>query len=178
MTSYATGSEFAQRYDVRLCGDLVSDTGTSVDSSSLPTNENLLAALADASASIDAAVFVGNRYTPAQMAALSTSAASFVRRLTCDLALIYLKRRRGKFNKENDGALLEEINATLDSLRAGEDLLLLASQTEAPASIMEIARPRLINKRRAQTIRRKTRNYYPANPDYDMPNDSGSGSRR
>jgi phage gp36-like protein len=162
---YAAGTDFVARYDVRLIGDLISDTGTQVPAASVPDNPNLLAALTDASSAIDAAVFVGNRYTPAQMASLSATAAAFLTRLTCDLALVYLKRRRGRFDAEKDAALLKEVNETLDALRKGDDLLLLSTQTEAAASTMELVRPELIRIRRPQTIRYDTQNYYPVRRD-------------
>ena len=162
--SYATGEDIAQRYDLRLIGDLISDTGSPIPSGSIPTNTILLAVIEDASAAIDAAVFVGNRYTPAQMADLSDTAAAFIRRLTCDLTLIYLKRRRGRFDNEKDAALLKEVNDTLAALRDGKDLLLLNNQTEAPASTIELAQPHLIPVPARQTIRDSTRNYYPSGP--------------
>jgi len=162
---YATGSEFLQRYDARLIGDLVRDDGIQEPVGSLPSNPVLSAALADASAAIDAAVYVGNRYTPAQMSSLSATAAAFVCRLVCDLALVYLKRRRGRFDSERDGVLLAEINKTLQSLRSGEDLLLLDQQSAAAASTLELIRPELIPVSTRQTIRRRTRNYYPDPPN-------------
>jgi len=166
MTAYATGAEFLNRYDARLVGDLVSDTGTPVAPNDLSTNTVLLALLDDASAAVDAAVFVGNRYTPAQMASLSTTAASFVRRLVCDLGLIFLKRRRGRFDNEKDAALLKECNETLDALRKGDDLLMLSGQTEAAASTIELVNPQLVRVPNRSTIRNRTRNYYP-NAPYD-----------
>lgn len=162
---YATNSDFLQRYDARLTGDLVRDDGVQEAASSLPTNEVLQAAIEDASAAIDAAVFVGSRYTPAQMASLSATAASFVRRLACDLALIYLKRRRGRFDQERDGALLTEINATLKGLRDGQDLLLLVGQSQSVGAGVELVNPELIAVSAKQTIRHRTRNYYPDTPD-------------
>ena len=163
--SYATPADFLQRYDARLIGDLVSDTGTPVSAGGLPTNAVLQAVLDDASAAVDAAVFVGDRYTPAQMASLSTTAASFVRRLVCDLALLYLKRRRGRFDAEKDSALLKELNETLKSLREGEDYLMLGTQTEAAAATIELVQPHLVAVPALRTIRNRTRNYYPLPPD-------------
>ncbi len=163
--SYATPNDFLQRYDARLIGDLVSDTGTQVAAGALSTNAVLLAVLDDAGAAVDAAVFVGDRYTPAQMASLSTTAASFVRRLVCDLALLYLKRRRGRFDAEKDAALLKEISETLKSLRDGEDLLLLNTQSEAAASTIDLLQPHLVAVPALRTIRNRTRNYYPLPPD-------------
>jgi len=162
MTQYATPAEMLQRYDSRLLGDLVSDTGAAISAAGLLTDTNLAASLADASSAIDVAVSVGNRYTPAQMADLSTTAASFVRRLTCDLALIYIKRRRGRFDVEKDAALLKEVNDTLKSLRDGDNLLLLDGETDAPASTVELVKPQLVTVQRPNTIQSQVRNYFPA----------------
>lgn len=158
---YATADDFLQRYDARLIGDLVSDDGSRVDAGDLPGHAVVLAVLNDASATVDAAVYVGNRYTPAQMADLSETAAAFVRRLVCDLGLIYIKRRRGRFDPEKDAALLREVNDTLAALRDGKDLLLLTQQSAAPASTVELVRPELIPVNRPRTIQTETRNYYP-----------------
>lgn len=159
--SYATTTDMTQRYDARLIGELVADDGVKVAAGSLGSNGVLLAVLADASAAIDAAVSVGNRYTRAQMADLSTTAAAFITRLTCDISLLYLKRRRGVFNAEKDAALLEEVNRSLKSLRDGNDVLLLDGATEAPAATIELVKPELVPLTRPNTIRRRTRNYYP-----------------
>ncbi len=159
---YSTPADMLQRYDARLVGDLVSDNGVQVPAGDLPTNGVLLSVLLDASAAVDAAVYVGNRYTPAQMASLSTTAAAFVRRLVCDLGLVYLKRRRGRFDPERDGALLTEINSTLDALRDGKDLLLM-TDTPSTAGTMELVQPQLIRVPARHTIRHRTQNYYPEN---------------
>lgn len=166
---YATANDFLERYDARLIGDLVSDDGTRVEVGDLPANAVVLAVLNDAGATVDAAVYVGNRYTPAQMSDLSDTAAAFVRRLVCDLALIYIKRRRGRFDPEKDAALLREVNDTLGALRDGKDLLLLTNQSEAQASTVELVRPELISVNRPRTIQNQTQNYYP-NPRLRSPN--------
>jgi phage gp36-like protein len=166
---YATANDFLERYDARLIGDLVSDDGTRVEVGDLPANAVVLAVLNDAGATVDAAVYVGNRYTPAQMSDLSDTAAAFVRRLVCDLALLYIKRRRGRFDPEKDAALLREVNDTLGALRDGKDLLLLTNQSEAQASTVELVRPELISVNRPRTIQNQTQNYYP-NPRLRSPN--------
>lgn len=161
---YATGDEFLQRFDARLVGDLVRDDGLQEPVGGLPSHPVLLAVLADASAIVDAAVYVGNRYTPAQMASLAPTARAFVRRLTCDLALLFLKRRRGRFDHERDAALQEEVQSALNSLRDGTDLLLLEGQSAAAASTMQLVGPKLVAVPHRQTIRDRTRNYYPESP--------------
>lgn len=147
-----------ERYDARLLGDLVSDNGVAVAAGALPGHPVLLAVLEDASAAVDAAVFVGNRYTPAQMANLSATAAAFVRRLVCDLALIYIKRRRGRFDSDKDAALLKEVNATLDALRNGDDVL-VSDQIDDPGPQLEGTE--MVTVTRPRTLLNQIRNYYP-----------------
>ena len=170
MTVYCSPAEMLSRYDVRLVGDLVQDAG--VQDPNPVTNPNLAAMLEDASAAIDAAVYVGDRYTPDQMASLSDQAAAFCRRLCTDLALIYLKRRRGRYDAEKDKALQEEVDKRMQGLRDGANLLLLEDQTEAPASVIDLVRPRLIGVRRSTDIRTSTQNYYPFNPDRNQNSNS------
>jgi phage gp36-like protein len=159
---YATGADMLARYDARLLGDLASDVNVPVTPSALPSNINLTSAITDASAAITAAVFSGDRYTPAQLATLSGVALSLMKRLTCDLALIYMKRRRGKFDPEKDGALLKETNEAIKRLRDGDDYLMLSTTQEAEASVLELVIPNPRNPNRPLTAKRQTwGRYYP-----------------
>ena len=103
VTSYANGTDFLARYDARLIGDLVRDDGTQENPATLPTNTNLLTALCDAYGDIVSAAVVGDRYTVDQLdpANLSPAALSYLIRLNCDIALIMIKRRRGKFDLDS-----------------------------------------------------------------------------
>lgn len=157
---FATGDDFCQRYDVSLFGELVLDNGEQVAPDELAAHANLVAAIADADGAVRASLFTGARYTVADLADLSTTAASVLRRLTCDLAMIYLKRRRGTFNAERDGALNKEVSEALAGLRKGETVLLGDEDIKAPASLLELGVPDLI--RVQQTSQRwPIRNYYP-----------------
>lgn len=161
---YATGADMLARYDARTLGDLVSDDNVQVAASVLPSNVNLIAALTDASASVTAALFASNRYTPAQLATLSGIALSQLKRLTCDLALIYMKRRRCKFDPTNDGDLLKETNEAIKKLRDGDDYLMLSTTQEAEASTLILVRPNPCDPNRPLTVKEQTwGNYYPVN---------------
>lgn len=157
---FATGADFCQRFDVSLFGDLVLDNGEQVSPSELATHANLLAAVADADAVVRSNLFTGARYTEDDLANLSTTAASVLRRLVCDAAMIYLKRRRGTFNTERDGAFLKEVGEAMAGLRKGETVLLGSVDDKAPAAVLELNVPDLI--RVQQNSRRyPIRNYYP-----------------
>lgn len=168
LESFATGDDFLTRYDARLIGDLVRDDSTQEDDASLPQNPVLLAMLDDAFGEIVSAIVKGNRYTLAQLdsANLAPSAIAMLRRLQCDLTLVLIKRRRGKFSKENDGSLDEENKKRLKEIQDGEFVLLPVTVDHAPAATIGMAQPELIPLASRNTIRTRTRNYYPNYP-YD-----------
>lgn len=157
---FATGADFCQRYDVSLFGDLVLDNGEQVAPEQLAANANLLAAIADADAIVRSNLFTGGRYTADDLANLSTTAASVLRRLVCDLSMIYLKRRRGTFNTERDGALQKDVSDSLMGLRKGETVLLGAVDAKAPAAVLELDVPDLIRVQQSSQ-RYPIRNYFP-----------------
>lgn len=161
MSQYALNSDFVTRYDMRPVADLLSDTGSPVAPSQVLTNTVLTTILQDASADVDAALFRGNRYTPAQLTDLSATSATLLTRLVCDMAMLYLKRRRGKFNAEADGKWAEAIEAKLESIRNGENYLMLAEQTEAIASTEQLDQPKLVRTQPMKSVFNMTRNYFP-----------------
>jgi phage gp36-like protein len=166
VTSYATGLDFLARYDARLFGDLVSDEGYRVPPNELPTNTNLIAALEDAYGEIVSTIVVGGRYTLYQIdpANLSPAAMSYLVRLNCDLALILIKRRRGVVS-DKDKAIIESAANRLKALKDGAGYLLSITDTMADASVMKLANPlTVIPIWRRNTIRGRTREYYPNYP--------------
>lgn len=163
---YVTGDEFAQRFDVRQVGDLVRDDGVQESPGSLPTNPILLECIADAAGEITCSLYVGNRYTVAQLQNLNDDAKSFLRRLNADMALVLLKRRRGKFNPEKDGALSDACDRKIKGLRDGTYMLLQVEAQNAPASTLTLDAPQLIPVLRQQTIRNQVgTHWYPERRD-------------
>lgn len=118
-----------QRYDARILGDLVADDGTRVSSGALATDTNLTTALEDASGQILLACHVGARYTEADLSGLSGNSASYLERLTCDLAFAYLRQRRG-YDVEQFLNVRESFNI-LDRLRLGERVFDVANVKNA-----------------------------------------------
>lgn len=93
--AYATVAVLIQQFDARVIGDLVADTGTRVTGASLLTDDNAEYALSRASGLINAAVQFGQRYTPAELAALTGDDQALLQGLTADLAFVFLCQRRG-----------------------------------------------------------------------------------
>lgn len=96
-TSYATPTQFLDRYDVRTVGDLLSDTDVSLSSGEVLTSTRLQALLDQASGEIETAAVAGLRYRPDDLDALITNGgngAQYLVGLVCDLAMYKLMNRR------------------------------------------------------------------------------------
>lgn len=127
--SYAQPADCLKRYDQRVIGNLASDTGVAVTPTNLLTDPNLQAALDDAAGEIDMAILVAERYQPSDLAALTGTAQAILFRLNCDLAYIFLVRRRG-----TDVSTLPQYNETqktLQLLRDGERVFNIQSAQDA-----------------------------------------------
>lgn len=124
--AFATAAQFVLRYDVRRIGQILSDSGTPVESGSISGNATITALLDDASAEILMACRAGKRYTQADLEALAVDAdtlkANQIIGLTCALAWGKLVQRRGYPEEELNmlAAPYREAIQTLERLRRGE----------------------------------------------------------
>lgn len=139
-TLYATTAEFLLRYDARVIGDLVNDTDSQVDPSSLATDPVLLQMLADASGDIESALLVGERYSLNNLqpyhattnpAGLSDTSLALLSRMTCDIAYAMLLRRRGEINPDKHSGILDLAEKYLKDLRSGSAVFGLSPQEQA-----------------------------------------------
>lgn len=133
MAAYATAADLMKRKDVRVLGDLVSDNSVRVKKPDLSTDENLLAALMDASGEIEAAVLQAKRYTTDQLAALTGNSKQYLISLTCTIAFGLLHERRTS-NDEDDGGREEaqkRARQALESLRKGQTIFDVEEVKEA-----------------------------------------------
>lgn len=89
MTSYAAPADMLARFDWEPIGDLLGQHGEQFSANDLLTNTRLLTFLADASGDIESALMVGNRYTIAQLQALTGNSQNLLIRTTCEIALAY-----------------------------------------------------------------------------------------
>lgn len=117
---YLTVANFLLRCDQRTVADLVSDDGTAVDTSTLATNDKLIAALVDASGLVEGSAMRGGKYSPSDLAALTGVAAGRLYRLITEIAVRYLYERRPDKGPapEMSKLALEE----LELLRKGESV--------------------------------------------------------
>jgi phage gp36-like protein len=128
-TSYADGDDMIVRYDVRVLGDLLSDSGTRVAAASVAAHATLEELLLDASGEVESACCAGGRYGSADLAALSGAGLRFLKRLVCGSAMFALLHRRKPDMVRADWD--KGIDETLERLRKGERIF---STDEAQAA--------------------------------------------
>lgn len=131
MASYATPANMLSRFDKRLIGGLVSDTGTEVAEGDLPTNAVLLELLADASGEVESALTVGERYSADQLAALTGNSQKLLIRLVCEITWLNLVGRRGEKYTEDYEAMRKAAGDRLNRLRKGENVFNIQATLEA-----------------------------------------------
>lgn len=158
--AYAAASDLIARYDARTLGDLVSDTGTRVASGSLAADPNIVAALDDASGEIEAALLMGERYSVADLAALTGNSLALLKRICCDCAMALIYGRRPEEQWADRRAAAEQVKAIhLERLANGERVFNVEGIPEAGNPT--IGGPSAIAVRRLNMIVDRTQHYYP-----------------
>lgn len=120
MASYASASDLLARFDNTVVAQLCADDDQEVPAEDLATNTNLLAALADASGDVESAMLIGERYTTAQLDALTGNSLGKLKRITSTIAMAYLLERRPVVHLSNAEKLLERAEQYLEQLRTGQ----------------------------------------------------------
>lgn len=133
MAAYASAADLTARKDVRNLGDLASDDGVRVASGSLTGNAKITAALEDASGLIEAALLQGKRYSVADLTALTGNSASYLKRLTCDIAFWMLWDRKPSHKPDDHGRVsaYEDYHKALEMLRKGQHIFDIDEVKEA-----------------------------------------------
>lgn len=164
--AYATVTDLIDRFDSRDLGDLASDGNAQVSEASLKTDRKIAAALADASGEIDAALLVGGRYTPMELANVTGFSKSHLVRITCDIAAARLMGRRMGRDIEKLKMMVEQAEGHLERLRNGENVFNLTDQKSAGSpSATGLTALDYQDPSATGLIRDRTNNrYYPARP--------------
>lgn len=158
--AYASATDLIARYDARLIGDLVADDNTQVAPADLSGNTKLAAALDDASGDIDAALLASRRYSADDLSGLTGTALAHLKRMTCDIAMSYLRQRRADWNPEQVKAFMEVAEAHLERLRKGINVFGLDDQMDA--GLPEVGGPTTVDYQNLNLMRDRVMNYYPA----------------
>lgn len=148
--SYCPVGEALKRADQRLLCELCSDQGSAVAASSLLTNANLAAALLDASGDLEAALLVGGRYTPADLAALTGAALGKLYRLITRLAVCYLYERRPDLGDVPE--VYQKAEEHLEVLRTGKWIFGTVEHANAGRPSHEVERARQVEAREGLAV--------------------------
>lgn len=158
MASYADPAAMMVRYDVRTLGDIVSDDGIRRSSTDLLTDANLLAALADASGEIEAALLQGRRYSAIDLSGLTGNTQAYLIRLTCTIAWGLLYERRPSYQSDLRDDALDRAEEALEKLRRGEHIFNLDENKDA--GLPEISGPTTVELDRLNLITTQARGHY------------------
>jgi phage gp36-like protein len=124
---YASITDLSNRIDVRILGDLVSDTNTRV--TNLTNNTILNVCLSGATGEINAACLVGERYTVVELSSLTGDDQAILTDLCCWLAFKRLRMRRGL--PLVDFPQIDDAETFLQLLRNGDRTFNLEEQEAA-----------------------------------------------
>jgi phage gp36-like protein len=95
------GNDLIARKDVRVIADLLSDSGSPVSESAVPTHAKVVVALEDAEGEVVGNLQAFGRYTTAELALLTGSAQAFLKRVISEIAMINLIVRRPDLSAED-----------------------------------------------------------------------------
>lgn len=133
--SYATPADLLARYDRRTIGQLVRDDGVQATESELLSSNVVQAALDDAAGEIDAALLVGGKYRPSELAELAGNARSLLIRITCWIAMRHLWGRRPYLEDPAKDEAEQQARKMLAALRKGELLFALDEDAAVASSL-------------------------------------------
>jgi phage gp36-like protein len=97
----------------------------------------------DASGTVDAWIQRGGRYTPADLAGLTGTALSYLKRITCDICMCYLMERRPDRNPERVKAQRELAEGHLKLLASGQ--MIFAIPNAVNAGLEQIVGPSCVD---------------------------------
>jgi phage gp36-like protein len=156
--AFASPSDLIERYDARIVADLASDSGT--PAGDVATDTRILTALDDGAGRILAACLNGQIYTEDDLNALTGSSLALLKRINCELAMVFLMGRRPeKFASDDYRQAMESAEQYLELLRKGERLFNVAANVAATSP--EIDGPTTTTYDRLNLLPERCRPFYP-----------------
>lgn len=129
--SYATVSDFQQRFDSRIIAQLSNDAN-----SATITTANVQACLDDGAAAVNTACLQGSQYTVSDLTNLVSSGDTQVVRMNCDIAIRLLAARRAIGISGAIIALTKDTYDLLSLLQEGKRVLNVARNRTADIAAM------------------------------------------
>ena len=132
---FCTPQQFLVRYDYRPVGQLLKDDGTVESPADIINDPILLTLLKQNSGKLEAAIYKGDRYRPADLLAIINNTANnnqldLLAGIVADMTLIDLYRRRVNIMMPEIPAVKESL-ATLEAFKTGDDIFGLQEVMDA-----------------------------------------------
>lgn len=131
MTAFATAADMVARYDVRTLGDLCGDDGHRIPEEDLAINVPMTKALQTATGKIKAAVLRAERYTTAELDALTGESKQYLIELTCQIAFWCLWKRKPYKDDQQRKEIKQDADDALELLRKGDHVFDIDRQKDA-----------------------------------------------
>lgn len=131
MAAYASSSDLITRFDTNLISELISDDHESATASEIASSTVVSEALVDASGQVEAAMLCGNRYSPAELAALTGNSLGLLKKMVCMITIASLcERRVGAIPIEQTKYYDDKAAKYLEDLRTGKNLFNLTDDED------------------------------------------------
>jgi len=161
MAVYCTVDQLLSHVDENDVRDLLSDSGQKV-AGDLSTNPKLVELIASASGRLEAACFIGENYTAAELAALSANSVALAAEIVAMLVRATLYGRRpGRFAVEFVRDLRQQAEDYLQQLRNGHRLFDVGTDSHQDAGKVSLEYPTTLQIQDQNLITSRTRNFYP-----------------
>lgn len=150
-TPYASAADFAERYDIRTIGDLLSDLGVRLPAGQVLTSSRLTTLLMQASGMLESAALAGKRYTTEDLAALTGNSKEYMKGIICDLVIWVLLGRR----PTREGGIPEIVKGAVEAvelLRHGHRIFAFTEVQDAGKNVIVADTPAPLLTSRARRL--------------------------
>lgn len=155
----ATGDDLVSRFDVRLIGDLATDTGSTLPVVDVASHPNVLMALEDAMGEMVVALQVGGRYSESDLTDLTGYNLAHAKRINCDIAMALLIKRRPIVGEEQAKEIAKQSREHLKRLSDGENVFGIPAVVES--GTLELTAPSSVDITNLNLLTERMSRFFP-----------------
>jgi phage gp36-like protein len=159
LSVYASPVDLIDRFDERDVQELVLDDESESSLVDIRTNLRVKANLDDAEGEVVAALRRGGRYSATELAGLSGTDQSYLKRIICEIAMLHLLRRRPTFRPQMLEAYEKVREYHLKTLQSGDSIITSAPE-DLEAGLIGVDGPSVSEWNQSNLWRDRT-NYFP-----------------
>jgi len=172
MAAYATASDLAARYDIRIWGQLISDDGAELSRFDMLAHPFVTVALGDAAGDTESHLRRTGMYLLSELTALTGNALNELVSINCAIAMAKIVQRRpGSGLKDFREAVLADYSQILKDFRDG--LLTFGLSQHQEASFVEVAGPTSLQLENTNSLASRMAPRYLPDPATRLPFDRG-----